>query len=78
MYLLRTNSEEFIDREGGIMKDKVTLDPRVDYDSLKKRRYSDSPGYTFYVCPRCGREYLATFITESDGEVKCIDCWNKP
>lgn len=55
----------------------VDYDPNVDYDSLEQRTYDDAPGEVFYVCPKCGNEYLATFITEDDGDVMCIDCWNK-
>ena len=55
----------------------VMYDPDVDYDSLKQHKYSDSPGYTFYTCPKCGGEYLATFITEENGETMCIDCWSE-
>ena len=29
-------------------------------------------GEIFYTCPKCGSEYLATLITEDDGEVMCI------
>jgi len=56
---------------------KVEYDPNVDYDSLKKHRYKDSPGAIFYTCPRCGGEYLATFIVEEGGETMCIDCWSR-
>ena len=54
----------------------VIYDENVDYDSLEQRTYSDSPGDIYYICPKCGGEYLATFITEDDGEVMCIDCWS--
>ncbi len=56
---------------------RVDYDENVDYDSLEQHTYDDSPGYIFYTCPRCGGEYLATFITEEHGRVMCIDCWNK-
>ena len=36
-------------------KEDVLYDPEVDYSSLKQHRYRDTPGYTFYTCPRCGR-----------------------
>ena len=39
--------------------------------------YDDAPGHIFYTCPKCGNEYLATFITKEHGEVMCIDCWNE-
>ncbi len=52
-------------------------DENVNYDSLSQHTYADSPGHIFYTCPVCGREYLATFITEDDGEIMCIDCWNE-
>lgn len=46
----------------------------VDYDLLEQHTYEDSPGHIFYVCPKCGREYLATFIIEENGEIMCTDC----
>lgn len=55
----------------------VDYDENVNYDVLDQHIYSDSPGHIFYTCPKCGGEYLASFITEDDGEVMCIDCWNK-
>ena len=58
-------------------KDKDAMyDENVDYDSLEQHTYSDSPGHIFYTCPRCGGEYLATFIVEEHGETMCIDCWS--
>ena len=59
------------------MANKDIYDPNVNYDELEQHTYADTPGYIFYVCPRCGHEYLATFITEEDGEVMCTDCWSK-
>ncbi len=56
---------------------KQNYNPDVDYDSLEQHTYDDSPGDIFYTCPKCGHEYLATFIMEDDGEVMCIDCWSK-
>ncbi len=58
-------------------RNDVEYDPNVNYDELEQHRYKDSPGYIFYTCPKCGREYLATFITEDDGETMCIDCWSE-
>ena len=55
----------------------VIYDSNVDYDSLEQHTYDDTPGYTFYSCPKCGHEFLATFIVEEDGETMCIDCWNR-
>ena len=52
-------------------------DANVNYDELEQYTYDDSPGEVFYTCPICGEEYLETFITEQDGEVMCIDCWNE-
>ena len=52
-------------------------DANVDYDALEQHTYSDSGDHIFYTCPKCGGEYLATFITEEDGEAMCLDCWNK-
>lgn len=59
-------------------RDKEAIyDENVDYDSLEQHTYSDSPGRIFYICPKCGREYLATFITEENGDVMCTECWEK-
>ena len=55
----------------------VMYDPDVDYDSLEQHEYSDTPGHIFHTCPKCGGEYLATFITEENGETMCIDCWSE-
>ena len=52
-------------------------DENIDYDSLEQHTYDDAPGHIFYTCPKCGNEYLATFITKEHGEVMCIDCWNE-
>ena len=52
----------------------VIYDENVNYDSLEQHTYEDTPGYTFYTCPKCGREYLATFIIDDDGETMCTDC----
>ena len=52
----------------------VIYNDDVNYDVLEQHTYSDSPGEVFYTCPVCGNEYLATFIFEEDGVVKCIDC----
>lgn len=54
--------------------DRYDYDENVDYDSLEQHTYD---GEVFYTCSKCGGEYLATFITEDDGEVMCIDCWNE-
>lgn len=56
--------------------DDVLYDENINYDALEQHSYSDSPGCIFYTCPKCGGEYLATFIVEEQGEVMCIDCWN--
>ncbi len=53
------------------------IDDNVDYDALEQHTYEDSGDDVFYTCPICGGEYLATFITEEDGQTMCIDCWNK-
>ena len=55
----------------------MDYDENVDYDSLEQHEYPDVPGHIFYTCPKCGGEYLATFIVEEDGETMCIDCWNE-
>ena len=52
-------------------------DKNVDYGSLESHTYPDAPGETFYTCPKCGGEYLATFIVEENGETMCTDCWAK-
>lgn len=59
------------------MSKKVIKDENVNYDELEQHEYDDAEGYTFYTCPRCGGEYLATFIIEEDGRTMCIDCSNK-
>ena len=53
---------------------EVIYDENVNYSELDQHEYKDSPGFIFYNCPVCGEEYLATFITEVDGQVMCIDC----
>lgn len=55
----------------------IDYDENVDYSKLEKHRYADTPGETFYTCPKCGGEYLASFITEEDGEVMCVECWER-
>ncbi len=55
----------------------IDYDENVDYDKLEQHTYDDAPGEIFYTCPRCGGEYLASLITEEDGETMCIDCWNR-
>lgn len=52
----------------------LLYDENVNYDSLEEHTYEDAPGYTFYTCPKCGREYLASFIINDEGETMCIDC----
>lgn len=59
------------------MNNSVEYDPNVNYDELEQHTYEDAPGEIFYTCPRCGREYLATFIFEENGEVMCVDCWSE-
>lgn len=54
----------------------VIYDDNVNYDSLEQHIYEDTPGYTFYTCPKCGGEYIASFIIDDDGETMCIDCWS--
>ncbi len=49
----------------------------IDFDALEQHTYEDSGDNVFYTCPKCGHEYLDTFITEENGEVMCIDCWEK-
>ena len=57
--------------------DNMIYDENVDYDSLEQHTYEDSGNAIFYTCPKCGGEYLATFMTEEYGETMCIDCWSK-
>jgi len=54
----------------------VVYDENVNYDALEQSEYDDAEGYTFYTCPRCGGEYLATFISNVNGQTMCIDCQN--
>ena len=58
-------------------KNNVIYDEDVNYDVLEQHEYDDAPGYVFYTCPKCGGEYLATFIVSEDYETMCIDCWEK-
>lgn len=53
-------------------KNNVIYDENVDYDALEQHTYDDSEGYTFYTCPICGRGYLATFMTEEDGQTMSL------
>ena len=57
--------------------DNMIYDENVDYESLEQHTYDDAPGYIFYTCPKCGREYLASFIIDEYGETMCIDCWSE-
>lgn len=57
--------------------DDTIYDDNVDYNSLKQQIYEDTGDAVFYTCPKCGGEYLATFIIEESGEAMCIDCWKK-
>lgn len=58
-------------------KHDVIYDGNVNYDELEQHEYDDAKGYTFYTCSKCGGEYLATFISEVNGETMCIDCENR-
>jgi hypothetical protein len=58
-------------------KDDMLYDENVNYDELEQHEYADAEGYTFYTCPLCGGEYLATFISEVNGQTMCIDCENR-
>ena len=53
---------------------EVIYDENVNYSELDQHEYKDTPGFIVYNCPVCSEEYLATFITEVDGQVMCIDC----
>jgi DNA-directed RNA polymerase subunit M/transcription elongation factor TFIIS len=55
----------------------MTYDENVNYDLLEQHLYEDTGDVIFYTCPKCGGEYLATFIVEEDGETMCIDCCNR-
>ena len=60
------------------MRDNEAIyDENIDFDSLEQHTYADSPGIIFYTCPKCGREYMATFITEENGDIMCTECWEK-
>ncbi len=48
----------------------------IDFDELEQHIYDDSGDNVFNTCPKCGGEYLDTFITKEDGFVMCIDCWS--
>jgi len=58
-------------------KNDVIYDENVNYGELEQHEHEDAEGYTFYTCPHCGGEYLATFIIEEDGQTMRIDCWNQ-
>ena len=58
------------------MKCKDELhDPGVNLDVLEQHEYEDAPGHVFYTCPKCGGEYLASFLVRERGETMCSDCW---
>lgn len=62
---------------GGSSMSKNIFGENIDYDELEQHVYKDTGSEIFYTCPICGGEYLANFITQSDGQTMCIDCWNK-
>lgn len=49
----------------------------VDFSELEQHEYEDTPGYIFYTCPKCGGEYLDTFMINVNGQDMCVDCWNE-
>ena len=49
-------------------------DDGVNLDDLEQHEYDDTPGEIFYTCPKCGGEYLETFMENIGGNVMCIDC----
>lgn len=49
-------------------------DENVDYENLEQHSYPDQPGTIFYTCPKCGGEYIATFIVSEEGRTMCVDC----
>lgn len=55
----------------------IEYDSAVNYDALEQHEYADADGYTFYTCPTCGGEYLATFMVDDGGQTMCSDCWDK-
>lgn len=57
--------------------ENMIYDENVDYNSLDQHTYDDAPDCVFYTCPKCGGEYLASFIIDDYGETMCIDCWSK-
>lgn len=61
----------------GKRDEDAMYDENVNYDELEQHTYPDTPGHIFYTCPKCGKEYIATFITEEAGEAMCLDCWSE-
>ena len=49
----------------------------VNYNELEQHTYTDSRNNIFYTCPRCGGEYVDTFIIKEEGRKMCIDCRSK-
>ena len=44
---------------------------------LEKNEYPDEGEGVFYVCPKCGHEYLADFFYyDGSGRPVCIDCYD--
>lgn len=55
-------------------KNGMIYNDDVQYSILKKHRYKDAPGYVFYECPICHREYLPNLISHVGWRDMCIDC----
>ena len=55
-------------------KDRL-YNPDVNLGVLEQHEYEDAPGHIFYTCPKCGGEFLASFLIAESGETMCIDCW---
>ncbi len=53
---------------------KTDYNPNVNYDTLDQHTYADSGENVFFTCPRCKKQFLASFMFEEDGEILCIDC----
>ena len=56
------------------LSNKTDYNPNVNYDTLDQHTYADSGENVFFTCPRCKKQFLASFMFEADGEILCIDC----
>lgn len=44
---------------------KTDYNPNVNYDTLDQHTYADSGENVFFTCPRCKKQFLASFMFES-------------